>query len=347
MLGRGHYLSTVAVMATLSLTFVCGKETEDVPIPSSYCDIFPVEVDAVHIYNIADELRRTCSVTLKADLERFMIGFNYIQLACGQYIKLYYDSNSRGRPDKVFDCRTRGSDYLFTPGRYLTVSFEKPLGRQNYNFSIIATSYEPGFFCESDQMYCQYEGREMCIDSDVRCDGVKNCPDAKDENLCSKPPCFGSCRFSHDASGIESVNRGGISTGILITIVLLTVLVIVGFITLIVCCCQRRRRRNQGVVIRSPPPTATQQSVQGATTAASPTGPVSPPRGTQLPPTGYQPVPAAPPSYQPMPASYPQGPASEAVPPPPAPYNPNYGGPPTQPPPYTTQAVASAPPMDQ
>ena len=73
--------------------------TFSVAIPSNYCDVSNIEVDAVHIYNIADELRRSCSITMKADLEHFMIGFSHVQLACGQYIKLYYDSNDRGKPD--------------------------------------------------------------------------------------------------------------------------------------------------------------------------------------------------------------------------------------------------------
>ena len=45
---------------------------------------------------------------------------------------------------KVFDCNSPRSDYLFTPGEYLTMIFEKPLGKQKYNFSIVVTSYESG-----------------------------------------------------------------------------------------------------------------------------------------------------------------------------------------------------------
>ncbi|KAK2161930.1 hypothetical protein LSH36_107g00007 [Paralvinella palmiformis] len=336
---KSHYSAAVTVVTMLSLSVTQGKITEDVAIPSNYCDVSNIEVDAVHIYNIADELRRSCSITMKADLEHFMIGFSH----------------------KVFDCNSPRSDYLFTPGEYLTMIFEKPLGKQKYNFSIVVTSYESGFFCNSDQMYCMYKGREMCIDDDVRCDGVKNCPDAKDEELCSKPRCFGSCRFSNDVTEFESSNKGAISMGILITIILLAALGVVGIVTLIVCCC-RRQRRNAGLVIRHPQQPVTQQSVQSAAPASSPliyyptgtqppSAPLPPPVGSQLAThPGYQPM--APPGavlggYQQLPSSYPQGPPSAGeTGPPPAPYNPDYG-PPTQPPPYSTQAVASAPPMGQ
>ena len=59
----------------------------------------------------------------------------------------------------------------------------------------------------------------------------------------------------------ESSNKGAISMGILITIILLAALGVVGIVTLIVCCC-RRQRRNAGLVIRHPQQPVTQQSVQ-------------------------------------------------------------------------------------
>ena len=70
-----------------------------------------------------------------------------------------------------------------------------------YFYHTVYLPFSLGFFCDHDQMYCTYRDQEMCIDSDIRCDGIKNCPDAKDEELCSKPRCFGSCRFSNDVIG--------------------------------------------------------------------------------------------------------------------------------------------------
>jgi hypothetical protein len=68
-------------------------------MPGQYCGSSAMEMDAVRISGVPDQFQGSCVVKLKADLNQLMITFNYLSLTCGQYIKLYYKSDSTGKPD--------------------------------------------------------------------------------------------------------------------------------------------------------------------------------------------------------------------------------------------------------
>lgn len=78
-----------------------------VTIPSSKCDIDVIPVDGIIISSKSDQVHSSCTIKLEADLDHFMVNIKHLKLSCGQYVKLYYSTNSNGKPDVSVNVNTQ------------------------------------------------------------------------------------------------------------------------------------------------------------------------------------------------------------------------------------------------
>ncbi|XP_002739082.1 uncharacterized protein LOC100376686 [Saccoglossus kowalevskii] len=215
----------------------------------------------------------------------------------------------------------------------LTLVLSRNYAEKPADFNIIYSAVQT----DADDFCFKCLDNDTCLSSEVKCDGLNNCPDGSDESYEED----GGCSDIADVF----VSAVKLTLIIVVVVVVLIILVCVIFIVVIVCCCCRAGRSttttHTGTTVVAKPGTyPTQQSaypvVQGT----------NPPQQGGYPPQqgGYPPQQGG---YPPQQGGYP--PQQGGYPPQQGGYPPQQGGyPPQQPPPaYPPQGVAYNPQQDQ
>ncbi|KAI0214422.1 hypothetical protein LSAT2_000484 [Lamellibrachia satsuma] len=241
MMARRQYTIVDVCLICLCVAVCETKRSYVFKMPGSYCNFKRREIDGALIRSSSNPLytNNACTLKFKADSHRFWINFeSWLVTDCNLKLKLYYtqsytslmSSTYYNTPDVVFDCHSNPGSYI-SPGRYLTMRLEKRTNT-GYSFKIVLTSFKEKSNWSCPKSHCGND--MMCVDRDVWCDGVRNCPNGTDETNCNLYTA-------------RRRNSGGMLLG---GILMLVGMVIVALVLLVWC---RRRRATRGQVLDPPP----------------------------------------------------------------------------------------------
>ncbi|XP_077992941.1 uncharacterized protein LOC144446957 [Glandiceps talaboti] len=279
-----------------------------------------------------------CEVTVKSsdNNHRFYIHFKNFDLRansyCGDQKLEFYDGASRSSQTLTAYpglCRrpSHGYDYLPDPirtsGNTFTVYLYHQADAPDADFDIYFAAYNP--LGDDDCFVCGEMAEPICIDSSLKCDYTKNCPDASDESMYNG----GGCDYTSDTSS---------SLTIVYVMIPVIILIVACHVGLIVLCRyrwyagQRRTPIVFGAGAVNQPPHITGSHPQQPNNPA-----VYPPQGSypQQPPPAYpthgyeqQPAPPYPPPPPPPQEEYLRQPSAPTAYPT---HQGNFGGYPQQP----------------